>query len=208
MADDDKDRDEHDDDGDEGEEASTSATDDRDDDDVASATPSVPASDDEDDEDDEPEDEERIARREAAQIEREDRELAEGSEHDVAPISSVLGIERWVQFAFIALAVATFYVSDKLITFVWSQFAEPDTTLVSGVAALLGIVGAFVLYRHPRVNELAHEVVGELSKVTWPSRDETYYSTVVVIVTSVIAALYCGIFDALWSAFTDLIYNV
>lgn len=207
MADeDDKDRDEREDD-DEGEEASTSESDDRDDDVGASAARSA-SSDDDDEEEDEREDEERLARREAAEIEREERELAEGSEHDVAPISSVLGIERWVQFAFIALAVATFYISDKLITFGWSFVAEPDTTMVSGAAALIGIVGAFVLYRHPRVNELAHEVVGELSKVTWPTRDETYYSTVVVIVTSIIAALYCGIFDAVWSAFTDLIYNV
>lgn len=154
-------------------------------------------------------DDEHVARREAADIEREERELAAGaSEHDVAPITSVLGVERWVQFAFIALALSTFYIADKLITFGWSFAAEPDPTMVSGIAALIGLVGAFALYRHPRVNQLAHEVVSELSKVTWPTKDETYYSTVVVIVTSVIAALYTGVFDALWSAFTDLIYNV
>ncbi|MDQ3031918.1 MAG: preprotein translocase subunit SecE [Myxococcota bacterium] len=154
-------------------------------------------------------DDERVARREAADIEREDRELAEGgSEHDVAPITSVLGIERWVQFSFIALALTTFYIADKLITFGWGFAAEPDPTLVSGIAALIGLVGTFALYRHPRIHQLAHEVVSELSKVTWPTKDETYYSTVVVIVTSVIAALYTGVFDALWSAFTDLIYNV
>ncbi|UJR81833.1 preprotein translocase subunit SecE [Sandaracinus amylolyticus] len=150
-----------------------------------------------------------VARREAAAIEREERELAEAAaENEANPVTSLLGIERWVQFAFIAAAVITFYLSDRLITFVWGFFAEPDPTIVSGAAALVGIVGAFLLYRHPRVNELAHEVVGELSKVTWPTRDETYYSTVVVIVTSIIAAVYTGVFDALWSAFTDLIYNV
>ncbi|AKF05552.1 preprotein translocase subunit SecE [Sandaracinus amylolyticus] len=150
-----------------------------------------------------------VARREAAAIEREERELAEAAaENEANPVTSLLGIERWVQFAFIAAAVITFYLSDRLITFAWGFFAEPDPTIVSGAAALIGIVGSFLLYRHPRVNELAHEVVGELSKVTWPTRDETYYSTVVVIVTSIIAAVYTGVFDALWSAFTDLIYNV
>lgn len=154
-------------------------------------------------------------RREAADIEREERELAEAQEQEVGTLTSVLGIERWVQFAFIAFAVIAFYVSDQLIAFGWDQIAsrwsqipQVDPTIVSGTAAVLGILGAFLLYRHPRVNELAHEVVGELSRVTWPSRDETYYSTMVVIVTSVIAALYTGVFDALWSAFTDLIYNV
>lgn len=151
----------------------------------------------------------RISARERAAIEAEERRLAEGArEHDIAAITGLLGIERWVQFAFIAIGVTVVYVADHLIEVVWQYFAEPDSTVVSGSAALLGILTAFLLYRHPRVNELAHEVVGELSKVTWPSRDETYYSTLVVIVTSVIAAVYTGVFDALWSAFTDLIYNV
>ncbi len=186
--------------------------DEREDDDESTSSDDLSASADsglDDDSTDEPGlDDERIARREAADIEREERELAEGSEHDVAPISGMLGVERWVQFAFIALAVATFYIADQLMTFGWSFFAEPDSTMVSGIAALIGIGGAFALYRHPRVYQLAHEVVSELSKVTWPSKDETYYSTLVVIVTSVIAALYCGVFDAVWSSFTDLVYNV
>lgn len=155
------------------------------------------------------------ARREADDIAREEQELAEAQEQEVGTLTGVLGIERWVQFAFIALAVVTFYLSDRLIAFGWDQIAmrvssipQADPTIVSGTAALIGILGAFMLYRHPRVNELAHEVVSELSRVTWPTRDETYYSTVVVIVTSVIAAVYTGVFDALWSAFTDLIYNV
>lgn len=155
-----------------------------------------------------PEEQDRIAAREAAEIRREDESLAEGSEHDVAPLTGMMGVERWVQFSFIALAGVIVFVSDQLIQTVWGYFAEPDPTIVSGAAALLGLVIAFVAYRHPRTNELAREVVGELSKVTWPTRDETYYSTMVVIVTSIIAAVYTGVFDAVWSAFTDLIYNV
>ncbi len=150
---------------------------------------------------------EEIARREALEIEREERALSAGEE-DVAPISGMLGVERWVQFSFIAVALTVFYALDHLFTFTWGFFAEPDPTVVSGTAALIGIVGAFALYRHPRIYEWAHEVVSELSKVTWPTRDETYHSTIVVIVTSVIAALYTGIFDAVWSAFTDLVYKV
>lgn len=156
-----------------------------------------------------PEEQDRIAAREEAEIRREEERLAEGgSEHEVAPLAGMMGVERWVQFSFIALGGLVIFIGDKLIEGIWGYFAEPDPTIVSGSAALLGIVVAFLAYRHPRANELAHEVVGELSKVTWPTRDETYYSTVVVIVTSVIAAVYTGVFDAVWSAFTDLIYNV
>jgi preprotein translocase subunit SecE len=118
-----------------------------------------------------------------------------------------LGLERWVQFGFVALAGLTFFISDKLITFVWGFFAEPQATLVTGAAAIVGILTGYFTYRHPRVKPWADEVAGELSKVTWPSRRETWYSTVVVIITSIIAAVYLGAFDALWSAFTDLIYT-
>ncbi len=118
-----------------------------------------------------------------------------------------LGLERWVQFAFVALAGVTFFIASKLITFVWGYFAEPQTMVATGAAAILGILTGYLAYRHPRLNPWAHEVAGELAKVTWPTRQETWYSTVVVIVTSIIAAVYLGVFDALWSAFTDLIYT-
>ncbi|GAB5542645.1 MAG: preprotein translocase subunit SecE [Sandaracinaceae bacterium] len=121
--------------------------------------------------------------------------------------AKTLGMERWVQFAFVVIAILTFYLSDKLISFVWGYFAEPEGTLVSGVAAIIGILTGFLLYRHPKVRPLADEVAGELSKVTWPTRQETWRNTIVVIITSIIAAAYLGIFDSIWSAFTDLIYS-
>ncbi len=118
-----------------------------------------------------------------------------------------LGLERWVQFGFVLVAIITFFLADKLIEFIWGYFAQPESAVVTGAAAIVGILTAFLAYRHRKLNPLAHEVAAELSKVTWPSRQETWYSTVVVIVTSVIAAVYLGGFDALWSAFTDLIYS-
>lgn len=118
-----------------------------------------------------------------------------------------LGAERWVQFAFVLLAIATFFVGAKLIGFVWGYFAQPEDTVVSAAAAVLGLLVGYFAYRHPKLNPMAHEVALELSKVTWPSRQETWSSTIVVIITSIIAAAYLGAFDALWSAFTDLIYS-
>jgi preprotein translocase subunit SecE len=115
---------------------------------------------------------------------------------------------RWVQFSYIALALSIFYVADRIIELVWGYFAEPDSTLVTCAAALIGLISAFALYRNPRANEFTHECVGELMKVTWPTRDETYYSTVVVIVTSIIAAVYTGAFDMVWSKVTDFVYAV
>lgn len=118
-----------------------------------------------------------------------------------------LGLERWVQFAFVTIAGLTFFLGDKLITFIWEYFSEPQPLIVTAAAALLGIATGVILYRHPKVRPLADEVASEMSKVTWPDRKETWYSTVVVIVTSILAAVYLGLFDTLWSAFTDLIYS-
>lgn len=120
--------------------------------------------------------------------------------------AKTLGLERWVQFAFVGVAALVFFVGDKLIGFIWSFFAEPDGILVSGIAAILGILTGYLLYRHDTVKPYVDEVAGELSKVTWPTRPETWRNTVVVIITSVIAAVFLGVFDAVWSAFTDLIY--
>jgi preprotein translocase subunit SecE len=129
------------------------------------------------------------------------------SEETQTNTARTLGLERWVQLAFVALALVIFFLADKLITLVWFFIAQPEPTIITGISAVLGIGTAFLLYRHKKVNPLAHEVALELSKVTWPSRRETWYSTIVVIVTSVIAAIYLGLFDAAWSWFTDLIYS-
>jgi preprotein translocase subunit SecE len=118
-----------------------------------------------------------------------------------------LGLERWVQFAFIGAALFAFWFLDNFIHAVWNIFAEPDPTLVTASSALVSIVGAFVLYRAPTINEWAHEVAAELSKVTWPTRKETRSATVIVLIVSVIAAAILGLFDAAWAAVTDLIYD-
>lgn len=146
---------------------------------------------------------EREAEAERKQLERE----AEAREDEDDSLAVLLGPERWVQFAFIAIAVAIFFLTDRLTTLIWSQTAEPDAAIVSAIAGAAAILGTFFLYRHPAVNKLADEVVTELSKVTWPTREEVWVSTIVVVATSVIAAVYTGIFDAMWSALTNVVYG-
>jgi preprotein translocase subunit SecE len=118
-----------------------------------------------------------------------------------------LGLDRWVQIAFMAFALLLLWLLDKIITLIWDRFAEPTPTLVTLLAALIAVSTAVVLYRQEKVSRVAHEIVGELTKVSWPSRKETQVSTIVVIITSVIAAIIVGSFDAAWSAITDLIYK-
>jgi preprotein translocase subunit SecE len=128
--------------------------------------------------------------------------------HGAQGEAKVLGLQRWVQMAFTAFALLLFWVLDKIITIIWDRFAEPTPELVTLIAAVLGAGATMVLYRNPRVSRIAQEIVAELAKVSWPSRRETQVSTIVVIVTSLIAAMIVGAFDAAWSKLTDLIYKV
>lgn len=149
-----------------------------------------------------------LARREKAEAEAAARQAEEEAEHPAAAsITALLGVERWVQFAFICTGVVLFFLVDNIVRFVWGQVGEPDAGIVSAIAAASAVLGAFALYRHPQANQLATEVITELRDVTWPTRDEVYYSTVVVIVTSVVAAVYTGLFDAFWSALTNVVYG-
>jgi preprotein translocase SecE subunit len=120
----------------------------------------------------------------------------------------VLGLARWVQLAYMAMALLLLWLTDKIVTIVWDKFAEPQPLLVTLVAGAVAAGTTLILYRHPTMSRVSHEVVGELAKVTWPSRDEIQAATVVVIITSFIASLIIGGFDAVWSTLTDLIYKV
>ena len=120
--------------------------------------------------------------------------------------AKTLGLQRWVLMAFVAAGALLFWLTDKVVVMAWSKVAEPSTLLASAAAALVAVVATIRLYNNESINRLSYEVVGELSKVTWPSRKETQVSTGVVIVTSVIAAAILGVFDLIWSTVTDYIY--
>lgn len=55
-----------------------------------------------------------------------------------------------------------------------------------------------VLTRHRKVNEVLEEVVAELRKVTWPSRDDVVKSTTVVMICIMIASGLIATFDVIW----------
>lgn len=119
-----------------------------------------------------------------------------------------LGLARWVQAAFLAFGLLIFWVADKAAMIGLGYFTEPNETLVSFGSFVFAGVVAVALYRNPTLSRASNDVAAELSKVTWPSRQETTTSTVVVIIASFIAASIIGGFDAIWSALTDLIYKV
>ena len=58
-----------------------------------------------------------------------------------------------------------------------------------------------------KVTEFLHQVKAELQKVTWPTRKETYGSTVVVIVLVLMVAVYLWVVDTGLSALIKALLN-
>ena len=58
-----------------------------------------------------------------------------------------------------------------------------------------------------KVTEFLHQVKAELQKVTWPTRKETYGSTVVVIVLVLMVAVFLWIVDTGLSALIKALLN-
>jgi preprotein translocase subunit SecE len=57
-------------------------------------------------------------------------------------------------------------------------------------------------------NNIARELVNELKKVSWPTKNETIQLTIIVILISLIIGFYIGIIDSLLAyvleSFTDI----
>ena len=117
-----------------------------------------------------------------------------------------LGVNRYLYFGWAAAALVVGVTFNQIAEFVWGLFGRVNDWMLLGASAGVGVATVLYAYRHPVVSPLSKEIVSELGKVTWPTRKETYYATLVVIVTSIVCAIILGIFDAAWSYLTDLIY--
>jgi preprotein translocase SecE subunit len=110
-----------------------------------------------------------------------------------------MGPNKYIHLTFaIGVLVASFLIY-KTGDWVWSYFAKPNELALQGAALLVGVVGGIIAYRNERVFAGASDVTRELEKVSWPTKKETYYATVVVMVTVVIATLILSFFDLIWA---------
>jgi preprotein translocase subunit SecE len=141
--------------------------------------------------------------------------MAITTEQDKARPTGTLGVERWVQFAYAACAIALAWFLIKSSNAVWTMLAdsidavpEPNATAIAVGSGLVAFIAAVIAYRSKRIHTFVLEVCVELSKVAWPTRKETWSQTIIVIIVSIIAAIILGVYDAVWSHITDLIYNV
>ena len=124
-----------------------------------------------------------------------------------ATAGAQLDLTRYVHIMFLAGGALTAYLAYEVIATVAVYFSPgPSFPLLFGLGVATGGGLAFYLWRHERTHQLAQETVGELSRVTWPTRQELGAATVVVIVTSIIMSIVLGLFDTLWAWMTSIIY--
>ena len=89
-----------------------------------------------------------------------------------------------------------FAIQDQLLAGV-----APVSTLLGVIA---GIVTTVVLLRHERARSFTDSVVAELRRVTWPTREETFGNTGIVIGATLFFATLLSSYDFLWAKLTGL----
>ena len=119
------------------------------------------------------------------------------------------------------LIVASYILSSIVAWFLtraslsWLYISFYQIRRLPGIAAAreglpIAISGVlfFVLIRHPKVNLVLDEVVAELKKVTWPSRDDVVRSTTVVLTCIVIASVILAGFDLAWGKLISFLLKI
>lgn len=116
-------------------------------------------------------------------------------------VTSYLGAAAIVWFlsrSFIFWMISTFYKVRKIPAL---------NTLKELIPFLLFALTFGILLKNPKVNEVMDEVVAELKKVSWPSRDDVMKSTWVVLIYILIASFILSGFDLVWGKLVGLLLS-
>ncbi len=118
--------------------------------------------------------------------------------------------QRYVLLAFIVGSILVGLTLQSAIVSAFAQFAVPDNRIAGllTTSTALSVVGGgltfFILIRTRRALTFSSEVVGELLRVTWPSRDETVRASTTVVLTTLFTAALLALYDFTWKNLADL----
>jgi len=112
--------------------------------------------------------------------------------------------QKWVNVAFLAFSVLIGYILFvalfKLAGVYDFEAKVKNIDLVIRLVSMgLGAVLFLGLYKNESANQFMHEVVTELSRVTWPTNKETVSATFVVLIMVLITGLILGLVDKFWT---------
>ena len=119
--------------------------------------------------------------------------------------------QKYIVMSFLSAAALVGFTVRGLAVPLLAQLEAGDPQIVglvnatSLVGIIMGVLTFLILNRHPLVVKFTNEVITELRKVTWPSREETIRSTTVVIGTTLFVALMLAIYDYAWAEITSVL---
>lgn len=111
--------------------------------------------------------------------------------------------QKWVNLSFVAasllLAYVVFVLAVKFsVVLDFEGRVRSLDKILMGVAAVTGFALFFGLYKSVIANTFMNETVAELTKVTWPTKDETFKATIAVLIAVVIAGVILWTVDSIW----------
>ena len=126
------------------------------------------------------------------------------------PGNHLMRHQRFVVLSFIAAGLLVGVSFQAGLVSGFGQFAVPDTrlgglvNLSTAISVAAGVITIVALIRNPSAVSFTDEVVDELGKVTWPTRDETVRASTTVVVTTLFTAAVLGAYDYIWKQVADL----
>jgi len=118
------------------------------------------------------------------------------------------GREKWVMMSFIAGGLLVAYILSSSI-YLASGYFDLEARfrhfdwMVRGLSFGAGLITFIALGKMEVTNQYMHEVVAELSRVTWPTMLETRAATVMVVIMVLIAGFLLGVLDSVWTNVLD-----
>jgi preprotein translocase SecE subunit len=123
-------------------------------------------------------------------------------------------LSRYVSLTYLVGGLVVAGILVKIFGVLFGTFAPASDMIVfSGIrlSTILGLgaglASTVVAVRSERTSKLVNETVAELAQVTWPNREETQSSTIVVIIFSILISLVLASFDFVWKYATDIILS-
>jgi preprotein translocase subunit SecE len=116
----------------------------------------------------------------------------------------------WVILSVAITAILTVMVVSAAVHSAFAFFGVADirvlgtpVALSSLMAFLSGAALFIVVIRTHKWMTFIDEVVGELAKVSWPTREETVRASITVVATTVFTAALLGGYDFVWKNVAD-----
>jgi preprotein translocase subunit SecE len=119
--------------------------------------------------------------------------------------------QRYIVLAFVSVAAILGAAVHGIAVPLVARFNLSDPEIIPGIANASSIVSIglaiaifITLMRLPSVISYTDDVISELRKVVWPTRDETVRNATIVLGTVLVLSLVLGAYDYVWGAITKV----